>query len=209
MKNSRLTAMVVAGALPLFACSAAPESFGDQPADTEVAATVTPAAKSPCPTKAPRAGSACSDASLLCSWGSDPRFGCRTIESCDGSTWQSVGDSCSSREPSCPRSAPTPPDSGLDTCTAADLGLTCVYAHEAYTCAPCQGTLCRNENYWQTDSLPTGCPAAEPNFGASCIVPSGTRCNYNACASDGADDYGASMTCTGGFWTAYKGTICL
>ena len=40
-------------------------------------------------------------------------------------------------------------------------------------------------------------------------APSGTRCNYNTCASDGADDLGAAVTCTGGFWMQATGTICL
>jgi hypothetical protein len=83
-----------------------------------------------------------------------------------------------------------------------------VYSDEAYTCAPCEGNLCRAESYWQTQSLPTACPASVPNFGQACTTP-GTRCNYDPCANDGAANYGAAMTCTLGFWAAYTGTICL
>lgn len=207
--SMRVTALLVAAASTLAACSSAPRQGWGEPATSEstVAPLTTP--KSPCPSSAPRAGTACSDASLLCSWGEDPRFGCRTVESCNAGKWKSVGDSCSAKEPACPQTRPEPADGGVDTCTSADLGLTCVYDHEAYTCAPCEGNLCFAANHWQTQPLSTACPATEPNFGEPCAVASGTECNYNTCANDGSENFGAAMTCKGGFWTAVTSTICL
>jgi hypothetical protein len=208
MSALRTTALL-AFACSLVACSSAAPGPEDEETPAAQAPAPLVAPKDPCPKSAPRAGSTCSDASLLCSYGTDPRFGCRDILACDSGTWTAVGDACSKTEPTCPRTAPKPEDGGVDTCSSADLGLSCVYAHEAYTCAPCQGNLCFTSNRWLTQSLPTACPATVPNFGQACTAPSGTRCNYNTCASDGADDLGAAVTCTGGFWMQATGTICL
>jgi len=203
------TALLVAVAATLAGCSSGAGQIDEEPAPPQTSVASLVAARSPCPLSAPGPGSACSDAGLLCSWGEDPRFGCRKVEACNAGKWQSVGDSCSAMEPSCPKSRPEPADGGVDTCSSADLGLTCVYSHEAYTCAPCEGNLCFAANHWQTQALPTACPVTEPNFGEACAAPSGTECNYNTCANDGSEDFGAAMTCKGGFWTAYTRTICL
>jgi hypothetical protein len=206
MNALRITALL-AVASTLSACTyATSEPFGGDPATAETGAALA-RPKDPCPASAPRPDSACGTASLLCSYGSDPRFGCRDVLSCNSGKWASVGDTCSKVVPTCPRAA-LRSDGGLDACTGAELGLTCVYADEAYTCAPCEGNLCRAESYWQTQSLPTACPASVPNFGQACTSP-GARCNYNTCANDGAANYGAAMTCTTGFWAATTGTICL
>jgi len=202
-------ALLVAVASTLSACSSAPGQGDEAPATSSVSAAIVVTPKDPCPTVAPRPGSNCTDANLLCSYGEDPRFGCRDVLACNSGKWASVGDACSKNEPSCPRSAPQGPDAGVDTCSAADLGLSCVYDHEAYTCAPCEGNLCFVANHWQTQTLPKACPDTVPNFGEACAVAAGTRCNYNPCANDGSDNYGAAVTCTSGFWTAYTGTICL
>jgi hypothetical protein len=204
------TTLLVAVASTLSACSSAPGQSDAEQVGSEAASALTESSKSPCPSSAPKSGSTCSDANLLCSWGEDTRFGCRTVEACNSGKWQSVGDSCSAKEPACPARRPESGDAGgALSCTAAELGITCVYDHDAYTCTPCEGNLCFATNRWWQTTLPTACPATEPNFGEACSVAAGTECNYNTCASDGSEDFGAAMTCTKGIWTAYTGTICL
>jgi hypothetical protein len=193
------------------ACSSAPgQGDAEQPTSQATSALVIglpPRPTSPCLSVAPAAGTACSDPSLVCSWGDDARFGCRTVEACDSGAWKSVGLSCTKAAPVCPAASPGL-DGGLASCTSADLGLTCVYDHEAFTCAPCTGNVCFGENRWLSAALPNACPATEPNYGEECSVAAGTECNFNVCANGGADNIGAAMTCTEGFWKATEGTIC-
>jgi hypothetical protein len=207
MNALRFTALF-AVACSVAACSSAPDPGDREPTASESAAAVSSSPRDPCPTSAPRPGSTCTGANLVCSYGNDPRFGCRDILTCNSGKWDSVGDACSKKEPSCPARAPAERDGGLDTCTRAELGLSCVYHHEVYTCAPCEGNLCRAVDSWQTQTLATACPATVPNFGEKCTAAAGTHCNYNACASDGADNLGAAVTCTSGFWAQSTGTIC-
>jgi hypothetical protein len=224
-----LTTMLVLATVPLVACSSAAPGTGETepastaPVPTAPAGTVsTPATSAPveftpgmiaptkslCPAVAPKAGSECSEAGLICSWGEDPRFGCRTIQSCISGQWASVGDSCSSREPLCPRASPASATAGPAPCGEADLGITCVYGEQAYTCAPCEGYLCRNESFWQTTVLTSVCPTTLPNFGEPCGAPSGTVCNYNQCAKSESAVYGASLSCTSGAWTQSPDIVC-
>ena len=206
--NARHDTALFAVACSIAACSSAPDPGPGEATTAESTSSALAPAKDPCPTSAPRPNSACTGTNLVCSYGTDPRFGCRDILACNSGKWESVGDACSKKEPSCPARAPASPDGGLDTCSAADLGLSCVYDHEAYTCAPCEGNLCRAVNYWQTQTLASACPAKVPNFGQACTAAAGTKCNYNACASDGSDNLGAGVTCTAGYWVQSTGTIC-
>ena len=231
MNVFRLTTILVVVAAPLVACSSAgPDSGETEPASTALAPTTpvatvsSPATSSPtplapvggmmvptkalCPALAPNAGSECSEAGVICSWGEDPRFGCRTIESCISGQWASVGDSCSSREPLCSRSAPASADAAPAPCGEADLGITCVYGEQAYTCAPCEGYLCRNASFWQTTALTSECPGTLPNFGEPCGAPSGTICNYNQCAKSESAVYGAALSCISGAWTQSSNIVC-
>lgn len=227
----RRTAILLIAAAPLVACSSAvpgstqsealttpgyretePSSvprFGESgPAGIALTGATRETGKTLCPAAAPDTGSGCSEAGLICSWGEDPRFGCRTIESCISGQWASVGDSCSSREPLCPREAPPPADEGVAPCGEADLGITCVYGQQAYTCAPCEGYLCRNASFWQTTPLTSICPATLPNFGEPCGAPDGTVCNYNQCAKSETAVYGASLSCSAGAWTQSSNIVC-
>ncbi|MGD0526465.1 MAG: hypothetical protein ABSE49_15040 [Polyangiaceae bacterium] len=202
-------ALVLPVTFALTACSSANPGPDPEPTQSGAAAVETES-RGPCPSSLPKNGSSCSDDDLLCSWGTDPRFGCREEARCNSGKWENLTYSCPSREPSCPRSAPQPPDGGQNTCTTAQLGLTCAYGDTAYTCAPCDGTLCTVDNVWFTATLAKGCPDQVPNFGQSCSSP-GTYCNYNICADDQMVDwvFGASMECEGGVWTAYADAICL
>ncbi|MGO9828683.1 MAG: hypothetical protein ACLPJH_00980 [Myxococcaceae bacterium] len=85
--------------------------------------------------------------------------------------------------------------SGGAPCTQAELGLTCVYAGSAYTCANgCGGPVKVGQtDVWCVSGLDAGCPSFVPNLGSECQPP-GLFCNYNACAASGA-----AVTC-GGIW---------
>ncbi len=208
---SRAIAPVLPLTLLLAACSGTgPEQSEGPAARTSEAVSSETASTSPCPSSMPRSGSRCSQADLLCSWGDDTRFGCREEARCENGAWQNLTYTCPSREPSCPARAPVPPDGGQNVCSQALLGITCVYGETAYTCAPCDGTLCTLQNVWVEKTLASGCPARVPNFGQKCSSP-GTYCNYNICADDQMVDwvFGASMTCENGYWTAYADIICL
>ena len=186
-------------------------NFGEErpstPAPITIPATALPVTPSPCPTSAPRTGDACADEELVCSWGDDARFGCRTVTRCEGGAWQSVGHVCTQQEPSCPRELPQSPDGSAAVCTDAQVGITCAYDQQAFTCAPCIGTYCRAQNHWQSGALEAGCPATTPNFGEPCVLPN-VSCDYNGCAASGAGSLGASMTCAHGYWTE-NDFICL
>jgi hypothetical protein len=201
-------------ALASAGCSSAPVPGEPPAAQTSEAVAADNAARSPCPSSLPRDGAACTDDNLLCSWGDDTRFGCRQEARCSGGAWKNLTYSCPPREPSCPARAPGETDGGAlggNTCSAADLGMTCVYGEVAYTCTPCDGTLCvANKNVWFTGNLSAGCPARVPNFGQAC-ASNGLYCNYNVCADDQLVDwvFGASLECENGFWTAYADSICL
>lgn len=206
MKSPALAALLVVtlAAIASTGCSSAP---GDEASSETSSAIIVikPVPVSPCPTVVPATGSACGEANLECSWGDDPRFACRTVKVCSGGTWESAGRACSATEPTCPSAAPT---GSSPSCTSAELGLTCVYDHEAYTCAPCTGNLCFTSNRWFSTALAAACPATVPNLGEECAETAGTACNYDACADDGVS-LGVSMTCTDSFWKGAAAPICL
>ncbi len=138
-----------------------------------------------CPASPPAASSACPNAGLACSWGSDARAQCRTVGTCSGAApgWQLSGGSCGAPTAVCPATMPSA-DAGLAPCTQAQLGLTCVYSGSAYTCANgCGGPVQASQtDVWCVSPLDAGCPAYVPNLGTECS-PVGLACNYNACAS--------------------------
>jgi hypothetical protein len=164
-----------------------------------------------CPTDAPANGSSCTTASLECSWGTDPRFGCRTGGTCSSALkWEIWEYACPEPAPKCPATAPT---SG-SKCSLAREGITCVYSSSAgttaYTCDNCDGNLCEADNLWYATDLASGCPDAVPNWGASCSSP-GLTCNYDWCAGElvcGVDGCqytpwvdGTQVVCQDGAWT--------
>ncbi len=164
-----------------------------------------------CPQAPPSQGSDCPEAGLACSWGSDPRFGCRTQATCEGEgqalVWQVSTASCPSPPPTCP-TATVASASGANECSL--LGITCVYGDVAATCTPCSGTLCFPNNSWSYTSLAAGCPEAVPNLGAECGTPR-LFCNYNVCADDqnppDAWAYGIAVRCDGTHWKFDSGNM--
>lgn len=163
-----------------------------------------------CPDSAPDDGTACPENGLTCSWGTDPRFGCRTQAICEndgnGLLWEIGTASCPEPPPVCPKKAPNPTsDAGVfhqTKCTKKELGLTCVYDEVAYTCTRCSGTLCQSDPTWSVTDLAAHCPTDVPNLGAAC-TKEGLDCDYNECADSQFYDlwaYGVGMRCTTGTW---------
>jgi hypothetical protein len=170
-----------------------------------------------CPPSAPSNGSECSSKGLECSWGTDPRFGCRTAALCEKDegtlVWEVSTADCPEPPPTCPKRAPNPVgDSCLERtqCSEKELGATCVYDDVAYTCAPCSGNLCCAESFWSVTDLAEGCPDAVPDFGDTCGTPK-LYCDYNICADSQQDDfwaYGTGVRCDQGQWQYYGAGPC-
>ncbi len=188
----------------------APSGDGDaEPEDAADGGSDAPS--SSCPASPPAPFSPCTELEQYCSWGTDPRFQCRTRAECnayyypDGGTppglvWRTGDDdvpaqTCPTPAPSCPTISPPLSDGGSNPpCDEAQAGLTCQYGGVAITCAPCPGpTLCFSmpdggfPYQWYQTKLADGCPEAPPggplpNWGTACSDP-GLHCVYNNCAS--------------------------
>ncbi len=210
MIPTRILAFSLATALAgvaVVACSSSPDPSGSE-ATASGASASTVDGRAVCPSARPPNGTACAQEDLLCSWGSDPRFGCREEARCESGAWVNLTDACPPLPRKCPANAPRLPDGGTTECLG--LGITCAYGDEAYTCATCKGGLCiAGPPQWQTSTLAAGCPDIVPNFGDACSV-SGTYCNYNICAGDFHEKwvFGAAMECEKGLWVAYADTHC-
>jgi hypothetical protein len=150
----------------------------------------------------------CTTPGQWCSWGDDPRYGCRVHAECGNNLrWDRTppaGD-----EP-CPPTVPTCPTTQMEfnqNCTGADLGLTCVFMDTAYTCTKCDGTLCFQQNQWNSTPLDAKCPDPLPNLGDAC-ADEGLQCDYNSCADDQAmhEEWasGVPLTCLDGYWTFWN-----
>jgi hypothetical protein len=170
-----------------------------------------------CPRSAPSNGSECSSKGLECSWGTDPRFGCRTQAFCEKDegrlVWEVNTSSCPEPPPTCPKHAPDPTGHSClerTKCSEKELGATCVYDDVAYTCAPCSGNLCCADAFWAVTDLNEGCPDAVPNYGEACGTPK-LYCDYNSCADSQQDDfwaYGIGVRCDDGQWQYYAKGAC-
>lgn len=168
-----------------------------------------------CPDVVPNDETDCAKPGLECSYGTDPRWGCRMQAVCGDDLgrqkWKVV-------EPSCPRLVTTCPEKEPHgdgaKCGDDTLGLTCLYGENAYTCTPCEGTLCFQKNTWKMQTLDEGCPTdAVPNLGDACTTPH-LFCNYNVCADDQIPPnqwaYGIAMKCDRELWQFDGGNeVCL
>jgi hypothetical protein len=212
--------------------AAVPDSGEAGPADAPSDAWM-----SPCPATPPALGTSCASfpVNLACSWGTDPRFGCRTEMWCD---WQTTtwlwfaGDPffvssatqplCSGNPPSCPITPPPLVDGGWvggPPCSMDQDGLTCVYGTTAFTCADCQGGLCLGKIsdsgqggpnlQWYQTTLDAQCPTVLPNWGDPRSA-SGLVCNYNDCADDETNraDHGTVFVCdVAGVWQSFNADL--
>jgi len=157
------------------------------------ASTDTPA-PSPCPATAPTNGAACDRTGLVCGYGDDPRWSCRTVATCNG-TWSVVADAC---PPSPPATCPaTLADASGKDCPTKDA--FCSYDGLACQCTNCVEypiERCDGPITWRCESPNSDpvCPAAIPNVGLGCSTE-GKQCTYGC-------ENGHSRTCSGGVWVA-------
>ncbi|MEI8254917.1 MAG: hypothetical protein WCJ30_04515 [Deltaproteobacteria bacterium] len=145
---------------------------------------------SPCP-DTPVTG-ACTSEGLECTYGDDPRSGCRTRLSCTSGAWQLTSPRCvpiTGCSPS-PAAGTVCPNSG-DVCVATDgTRCDCDYCpHGGPACAPIPPAR------WFCNAPPgdANCPRTMPNLGGPC-GPAGTACSYDGCGS------GMAVVCTAGIW---------
>jgi hypothetical protein len=145
-----------------------------------------------CPAVPPRAGEMCTTG-LRCSYGDDPRVGCRPRFSCDG-TWASAGEDNCPTLLDCSSLAAPPKDH--DRCEM--VGADCSTGPRYCRCETC--TSCAGPSIWICTQPPAApCPPVMPNDGAACEPP-GLSCSYGACPVPGG-----VMTCVENRWKQTAG----
>jgi len=165
----------------------------------------------PCPAEPPLDGAPCKapDTSngpdaAQCSYGSDPRPGCRTTAVCDSGAWQVVDapqqfddgsgpQNCAA--PPLPTACPMPPPNPTSACS--DATLSCWYGDGTRcSCSACKfGTpfpVCQTVDppEWYCATPAAGCPPVIPQAGTPCSTP-GASCG---------PDCTLPITCTDGVW---------
>lgn len=130
----------------------------------------------------------CSNDGLACSYGDDPRSGCRWRYRCESGHWQTFDQPdvgvCDTLAAGCP----TSPPSG----TCAVLGDSCVYPSDGVFCGCATG---EPTPEWKCGDVPSApCPTLLPNEGDLCS--SSSTCDYG-CNVDGQ---GVQASCDEGVW---------
>lgn len=164
-----------------------------------------------CPSAQPQDGSSCTHDGVKCEYGSDPRYSCNWVASCDQGRW-SVSTSndmyCptpSTNLPSCPATWSEAQSAG--TCSA--LGTPCHYAEGWCSCIDMGGPPMPDagmQAYWMCAGAPSvGCPAERPHLGTTCTQPD-LQCDYAPCDQP----QGLSVRCDGtyGTWVDGFGMLC-
>jgi hypothetical protein len=165
---------------------------------------------SACPNQPPPSGSSCSSggsstgfAIADCSWGDDPRPGCRVGAACSNGAWsvtQPPAD-CAATVP-LPAACPQTPPAAAAGCT--DPTLACWYGDGTIcNCSACQGgteyPICRTIDppQWACKTPDAACPNPLPQAGAKCDAPDtlscGPSCELPIRCQDGAWQYGREM----------------
>jgi hypothetical protein len=166
-----------------------------------------------CPSSQPKVGDGCNNESLQCEYGSDDRYVCNTILTCNGGTWDS-----SFSDPSCPTkngsSCPATMGQIIQGSACGSVPTTCDYSTSQQT-SFCACTFSGGPpifdgggpSYtWQCSyGSMTGCPAVRPRLGESCPQPN-LNCNYDICGAP----TGLSVQCdaTTNTWKQGFGDVC-
>jgi hypothetical protein len=144
-----------------------------------------------CPSSAP--GGSCSVSStIICYYGDDTRWFCKTSAKCSQGTWvvsDPMPECTATPDPSCPADPATGP---VPTCsTDGGTNPTCVYSTQFCKCGyggtPWPSWKC-------SANLPAECPALRPGDGSPCTTTSGVWCTYGLSCS------GSDMQCIEGKW---------
>lgn len=163
-----------------------------------------------CPAAPPDQGSACvapwtpegfDPANAHCSWGDDPRPGCRTLGRCTEGAWQvTTPDAQACAAPPLPPACTTPPPADQSECP--DSSLSCWYDDGTRCwCSACQGgsgyPVCQvvDPPQWYCATPAGDCPAQLPQAGAPCDIP-GASCG---------PDCNLTILCSGGVWQWLQG----
>jgi hypothetical protein len=156
-----------------------------------------------CPLAAPAAGSPCPmDAS--CTWGDHRAPECRTRGGCAMGAWRINPEpaACTALPAACPSTVPSGAcaDKSLWCMYPDATGCSCIACCDVPGCgARCDGAPAGSP-VWSCKRQPdllAPCPAAYPNEGAPCDLPSDTECMPWEC--------GRSVKCLDGFWTWISG----
>ena len=155
---------------------------------------------SPCPASPPKTGTACTDPSLSCEYGSDPNLDCDTLSVCLSGAWSTTPGATGGE---CPTSPP-----GVNGCPgsfgAVPVGKSCSGASEcAYPQGRCACTIRQGGpvqigdagSIWECEQPNAGCPEPRPHAGTAC-PQNGQACDYGSCTLPG----GTQMVCSSGRW---------
>ncbi len=150
-----------------------------------------------CPAESPEGGSACTAPNLACSYGTDPRPGCRMSATCVDGSWQVVAAKCKGLSAPGMDGCPATKDASGDCPTE---GLLCDMGGGAIcACGSCVGGPCSMTPHWGCQGSPPNpelCPAVLPNLGAHPCTSSATPCVYGVCGTATS----AGRICKAGVW---------
>ncbi len=147
----------------------------------------------PCPSSPPAEGSACTQLSEQCEYGSNFFSTCNTIYRCDpqSQTWikEPLDNSTCSTTQACPAQY----SDATGACTNSWIG--CQYPQGFCECHGYCGGPPDNQQGMSWDCVPgtQACPAPRPDLGTPC-TQEGQSCDYMICCS------GTTMTCANGVW---------
>ena len=150
-----------------------------------------------CPVTVPSARSTCDQSrNPRCSYGTDPRPGCRIHASCRNGLWGVAIPRCAPLSTAaCPSAEPT------EGTGCQDLTVLCDYLQTSCFCRCEPGQQCDGRGRrWECYAPPSDgrCPRVTPNLGQPC-APENLDCRYGAAGNGTA----AHRVCRGGVWTEY------
>lgn len=128
-----------------------------------------------------------------CTWGDDPRPGCRTSALCDNGVWSISTPRCT---PLLPAGCPTSPPASDSNCSDTSVG--CWYDSSTRCfCSSCMGgfsyPVCQTidpPHWYCVDPSPGACPYPLPQAGSPCDTP-GLNCGL---------DCSSPIVCKDGVW---------
>jgi len=139
-----------------------------------------------CPSSQPLAGSACGTESIECEYGSDPRWTCNIVTTCQNGAWSSS----QAKDGTCPTTSSEGCPASMNDIDVGSkcspLGLLCNYTSSTSTsfctCNQLGGPIFVDGGANWSCNVPsmTGCPAVRPRIGTSC-AQAGMECDYSIC----------------------------
>jgi hypothetical protein len=133
-----------------------------------------------CPVAAPDANAPCAG-SFDCSYGTDPRSGCRALYQCRSGSFLVTLPKCQGIL-SCLSVTPIP----IVGHTCSSVGQWCQSSSNVQCgCTPCTSSSCQSSTAWDCFGPPSPpCPVLPPNEGQPCDSNSVSDCTYGRCPLD-------------------------